>query len=71
MKRNYVALAICLLSTAIMGVLFYLGKTAAWKSVLYLARVWTVTADWLGQRFWLLGLQTWAPKRLGAHAAPS
>jgi hypothetical protein len=56
MKRNYAALAICLLSAAIVGVLFYLGKMVAWKSVLYLACVWTVTADWLGQRFWLLNL---------------
>jgi len=56
MKRNYVALAICLLSTAIVGVLFYHEKMEAWKSVLFLASVWTATADWLGQRFWLLNL---------------
>lgn len=56
MKRNYIALAICLLSIAIVGALFYLGKIEAWKSVLFLACVWTVTADWLGQRFWLLNL---------------
>jgi hypothetical protein len=52
-KRQWIALGICLLSTALGVSAWYLGGRA-WLVLALLASVWNAAANWLGGRLGLL-----------------
>lgn len=54
-QRQGLAIALCLLSATLAVYLVAHGKSRAW-TLFDLGCVWTFTGDWLGRRFYLLGL---------------
>lgn len=54
-KRTTLAITVCLLSGLLGVYLLMHGKSRAWTAF-DIGCVWTITADWLGRRLWLLGI---------------
>jgi hypothetical protein len=60
-RKDAIAIAICLLSATIGVYALVRGMSPAWTAF-DVACVWSFTADWLGNRLWLLGLTLGAIK---------
>jgi|ERR1700722_4766056 len=57
LSRQNKAIAICLLSAAILGYFAIFRGRSAVATLIELFIVWHFVASWLGNQFWLLGLK--------------